>query len=579
MSWSCSKRSAGAAGARPGDALDPVPAAAGGREPGEGPGPWPGERPGHAGLVEATLGVVRSGLGHGLSALGAAGIIGGVAGAAGRAGAGIRVDLDAIPGRERGAAPEATLLGAPSARMVLTARPERLGEIAKICARSGVASAVIGRVTGGGELTVVEGGLDAMGEPNPGAREIARVPLRALVPEAITVERLAAPPPRRGMAHAPDVAEPAGEDLPERGMDPGAVLLGLIGSPNLASQGWVAAPGERSAPGETPAQGLRVVSGDRRVAVLPVTGSRRALVVAIGGNAAVSAMDPCLGAALSVADTARRVSTTGARPLAITYCLAFGDPTRPEAFWQLQEAVRGLGDARRALGLPVAGGTVSLFGDGSRALVAPVPEIAVLGLTDDAASLVEEAFGEAGDVALLAGATGTGLAGSAYAGLAGPAAADGPPALDLAAEGAVQAFIRDAVAAGLVRSARDVRGGGLAVALGEMAIRGAVGGRFRVAVASEPAVALFGESPSRIVLTARPGDVASVHSLADRCGVPLAELGIVGGTRLLVEMVGEGATGAAEGRGAGIADALEVMLADLRHAWEQGLPRALGVDA
>ena len=561
----------GSGGGGAGNAPDPVPARAGGRELGEGPGRRSGERPGHAGLIDATLEVVRAGFVDTLSALGAAGIIGGVAGTAGRAGAGIRVDLDAIPGREPGAAPEATLLDAPSARMVLTARPERLGEIALICARSRVASVVIGRVTGGGDLTVVKGGLDAMGEPNPGAREIARVPLRALAPETVTVERLAAPPPRRGTAPAPGVAEPVREDLPERGMDPGAVLLGLLGSPNLASQARVAAPGERPAPG------LPVVSGDRRVAVLRITGTRRALVVAIGGNAAVSEMDPCLGAALSVADTARRVSTTGARPLAITHCLAFGDPSRPEAFWQLQEAVRGLGDAGRALGLPVAGGTVSLVGDGSRAAVAP--EIAVLGLTDDAASLVEEAFGEAGDIALLAGATGPGLAGSAYAGLAGPAAADGPPALDLAAEAAVQAFIRDAVAAGLVTAARDVRGGGLAVALGQMAIRGAVGGRFRVAVASEPAVALFGESPSRIVVTVRSGDAAAVHSLADRRGVPLAELGTIGGTRLLVEMVGEGATGAAEGRGAGIADALEVMLTDLRHAWEQGLPRALGVDA
>jgi phosphoribosylformylglycinamidine synthase len=280
-----------------------------------------------------------------------------------------------------------------------------------------------------------------------------------------------------------------------------------------------------------------------------------------------------------VAEAARSISATGARPLAVTHCLAFGDPTRPEAFWQLGEAVRGLGDACRALALPVVGGTVSVVDGGSGPAAAAVPEIAVLGLADDAASLVEGAFDEAGDIALLAGAAGPGLAGSAYAGLAGLAAGDEPPALDLAAERAVQAFIRDAIGARLVTSARGVGAGGLAVALGEMAIRGAVGGRFRVAVASEPAVALFGESPSRVVLTVRSGDVAALHSLAERSGVPLAELGTVGGMRLLVELVGEGATGAAEGRGAGIADALEVMLVDLRHAWEQGLPRALGVEA
>ncbi len=528
---------------------------------------------GDAALVEATLEVVGSGLADGLSALGAAGIIDGVAEAAGDAGAGIRVDLDAIPGRSPGAAAEATLFASASARMVLTARPEHLSEIVTICARSGVRCNVIGRVTGDGDIAVVEGGLDATGDPNPGAREIARLPVRALAPEAVVVERLAAPPPRRRMAPAPGLREPAGEELPERGMDPGAVLLGLLGSPNLASRVRVNAPDARPTPGRT------VVDGDREAAVLRMAGTRRALVVAMGGNAAVSATDPFLGATLSVAETARRISATGARPLAVTPCLAFGDPTRPEAFWQLGEAVRGLGEACRALALPVVGGTVSLVGDGSGPALAAVPKIAVLGLSDDAASLVEAAFDKTGDIALLAGSAGPGLAGSAYAGLAGLAADDEPPALDLAAERAVQAFIRDAIAARLVTSARGVAGGGLAVALGEMAIRGAVGGRFRVAVASEPAVALFGEGPSRVVLTVRSGDVAAVHSLADRCGVPLAELGTVGGTRLLVELVGEGATGAAEGRGAGIADALEVSLVDLRHAWQHGLPGALGVEA
>jgi phosphoribosylformylglycinamidine synthase len=202
-----------------------------------------------------------------------------------------------------------------------------------------------------------------------------------------------------------------------------------------------------------------------------------------------------------------------------------------------------------------------------------------VGLLDDVALLIGPAFAADGDVALLAGATGPGLGGSAYAALAGLAAEDGLPGLDLAAEAAAQAFIRAAIAAGSVTAAQDVSGGGLAVALAEMAIWGGRGGRFRVAVASSPAVALFGESPSRIVLTVRPADVPAVRALASRHGVPLAELGTVGGPRLLVELVGVGATGAAEGRGASVADPLEVTLGDMRHAWEHGLPRALGEEA
>ncbi len=160
-----------------------------------------------------------------------------------------------------------------------------------------------------------------------------------------------------------------------------------------------------------------------------------------------------------------------------------------------------------------------------------------------------------------------------------PAAADDdPPALDLAREVALQAFLRAAVGAGLVAAAQDVSRGGLAVALAEMAIWGGRGGRFRVPVAGSPAVALFGESPSRAVVAARPGAVPALRALAAEHGVLLVELGTTGGDGFVVELAGEGATGAAEERGAGVADAIELDLGDLRHAWEHGLPRALGVE-
>jgi phosphoribosylformylglycinamidine synthase len=399
------------------------------------------------------------------------------------------------------------------------------------------------------------------------------VPARALASEAIVFDRPAAPPARRRRAPAPGIPETAGHNLPERGMDPGAVLLGLLGSPNLASRAWVAEQYDRHVQTNT------VGGAGHGAAVLRVKGTRRALVATTDGNEAVSAIDPYLGAALSVAEAARNVSITGARPLGVTNCLNFGDPTRPEAFWQLREAVRGLGDACRALGLPVTGGNVSLYNEAPGSAIAPTPEIGIVGLLDDVALLVGPAFAADGDVALLAGATGPGLGASAYAALAGLAAEDSLPGLDLAAEAAVQAFVRDAITARSVTAAQDVSGGGLAVALAEMAIWGGRGGRFRVAVASAPAVALFGESPSRIVLTVRPADVPAVRALASRHGVPLAELGTVGGSRLLVELFGVGATGAAEGRGESVADAVEVTLSDLRHAWEHGLPRALGEEA
>jgi len=240
--------------------------------------------------------------------------------------------------------------------------------------------------------------------------------------------------------------------------------------------------------------------------------------------------------------------------------------------------VRGLGDACRALGIPVTGGNVSLYNEAPGSAIAPTPVIGVVGLADDVETLVGPAFAGDGETVLVAGATGPGLGGSAYAGLAG-GGDDDPPTLDLHREVALQAFLRDAIAARLVSAAQDVSHGGLAVALAEMAIWGARGGRFRVPVAGSPAVALFGESPSRAVLAAAPGDLQALRDLAAAREVPLAELGVTGGGRLLIDLAGEGATGAAEGRGARVADAVDLALADLRHAWEHGLPRALGVEA
>ncbi len=523
-------------------------------------------------LIEATLEIIERGLAEGIQDLGAAGITCGVAETADRAGTGILVDLDAVPRREPGMAPFEVLISESQERMIAIVRPDRQPEIAAVCGRWGIPCAVIGRVTADGDITVVEGGLDADGRPNAGARELARVAARALASEAIVFERLAAPPARHRAAPSPGLPPAPSELLPERGMDPGAVLLGLLGSPNLASRRCIYEQYDQHV-------GTNTVAGPGRgAAVLRIKGTRRALVATTDCDQAVAALDPYLGAAMSVAEATRNVSVTGARPLGVTNCLNFGDPTRPEAFWELQEAVRGLGDACRALGVPVTGGNVSLYNEAPGSAIAPTPEIGVVGLADDVDALVGPAFLADGEGVFLAGAAGPGLGGSAYAALAG-GGDDDPPALDLLREVALQAFLRDGIAAGLVTAAQDVSRGGLAVALAEMAMWGCRGGRFRVAVAGAPAVALFGESPSRAVVTARTDGAPALVALAAEHGVPLVELGVSGGERLVIDLVGEGATGAAEGRGARVADAVDVALADLRHAWDHGLPRALGEEA
>ena len=513
-------------------------------------------------LIEASLELIERGLVEGLQDLGAGGITCATSETADRAGTGMSVDLDAVPRREPGMAAFEVLISESQERMLAIARPDREAAIREVCERWGIPCATIGRVTDDGDIAVTEGSL-----------EIVRVPARALTSDAIVHDRLALAPPRRRLAPAPGIPAAGPDRLPERGMDPGAVLLALLGSTNLASRRPVYEQYDSTVQVGT------VAGPGRGAAVLRVKGTTKALVATTDANAPVGALDPWLGAALSVAEATRNVSITGARPLGVTNCLNFGDPTRPEAFWQLAEAVRGLGDACRALGLPVTGGNVSLYNESPAGAILPTPEIGVVGLLDDIASLVGPAFAAEGDAVILVGEAAEGLAGSEYARLAGTAAEDGPPPLDLERERRLQAFARDAAGRGLAASMQDVSGGGLAVTLAECAIWGGIGAVLRVPVAHSPAVDLFGESPSRVVVTTRARHAPALELLARGHGLPYQRLGSTGGSRLVIELAGAGATGAAEERGSRVADPIDLAVADLAHTWEHGLARALDWEA
>jgi len=521
-------------------------------------------------LIEASLELIRGGLVAGLQDLGAGGITCATSETADRAGTGMRVELAAIPRRESDMEPVEVLISESQERMLAVVEPAQWEAVRAVCGRWGLPVAVIGRVTGDGDVTVVD---------DAGA-ELARIPASALTSDAIVHRRVAAAPVRRRAAPAPGAPMTASDGLPERGMDPAAVLTALLGSANLASRRPVFEQYDSTVQANT------VAGPGHGAAIIRIKGTSKALVASTDANQAIGALDPWLGAAMSVAEATRNVAITGARPLGVTNCLNYGDPTRPEAFWQLSEGVRGLADACRALGLPVTGGNVSLYNESPTGPIAPTPEIGVVGLLEDVATRVDPAWRQPGDRVLLVGEMTPGLAGSAYAALAGLAAEDGPPSLDLERERCLQVFIREAAARGLLASAQDVSGGGLAVALAECALwadrdRG-LGAALRVSVASSPAVDLFGESPSRIVVSATPRHAPALLLLARQHGLPIEDLGEVtarpadGTATLLVELHGAGATGAAEDRGSRVADALVVGLDELRHAWEGGLSRALG---
>ena len=510
-------------------------------------------------LIEASLELVERGLIEGLQDLGAAGLTCATSEMADRGGTGMRIDLDAVPRRETGMAPFEVMISESQERMLAVVRPEQLDAVLEVCRRWALPAVLVGTVTDDGDVVVASG-----------ADELARVPARALVSDSIELQRVAAPPQRRRAAPAPGETPLSHDGLPERGMDPGAVLEALLGHANVSSRAWVTTQYDQTVGADT------VAGCDRAAGVLRVKGTSKGLVIATDSQPFVALQDPALGAALAVAECARNVAVTGARPLGLTNCLNFGDPGNPEAYWQLAESIRGLAEACRALGIPVTGGNVSLYNESPLGRIAPTAQIGVVGLIDELDLLVRPEFGDEGDQVVLLGETAPGLAGSVYERLAGIAPDDGAPALDLRREAALQRVLIAAAGDAMLVSAHDVSAGGLAVCLAESAIWGDIGADLQLAVAQAPAVALFGESPSRAVVTVKPARWPELARLAAGQRVACRRLGTLGGERLRIRLSGVGATGAAEARGAGVADELDVAIPELRRAWQHGLPRALG---
>jgi phosphoribosylformylglycinamidine synthase len=337
----------------------------------------------------------------------------------------------------------------------------------------------------------------------------------------------------------------------------------LLVRPGLGSVGGVISQYDSTVGGDT------VEGPGRGAAVVRVTGTTKGLAMAVDGLAAASSLDPRLGAALSVAQAARNVAVTGARPLGVTDCLNFGDPTRPEVFWAFEQAVRGIADACRAMGLPVVGGNVSFYNESPGGPILPTPEVGVVGLLDDVSRRIRPAFAADGDAVAVIGGGDTGLAGSAFAEWAGSAPDDRLPRLDLAHEAALYRFLVAAANHRLLTAAQDVGVGGLGVALAEMALWGDRGARLVLGGEFPPTFELFAEGPSRVVVTSRSTDEAAVVALAGEHAVPLVRLGVTGGDRLVVAVDRLAEPSA---RSAGWDTVLDVHLSVLRQAWDSAMP-------
>jgi phosphoribosylformylglycinamidine synthase len=316
-------------------------------------------------------------------------------------------------------------------------------------------------------------------------------------------------------------------------VDLGAALLRVLASPTVANKRWVYRQYDSTVRTNT------MVGPGSDAAVVRVKGTAKALAMATDCNGRYCWLDPFEGARLAVAEACRNVAASGAVPIAATNCLNFGNPERPEIMGQLVAAIRGMGEACLALGTPITGGNVSLYNETDGKAIYPTPVIGVVGLLDDASKALTSWFKQEGDAVYLLGDTAADLGGSELLKVVHGKVAGRPPRLDLAAEKRLHELMASAAAAGLLHSAHDPSDGGLAVALAECSFRGeeiGLGGSFDLAPKLRDDLALFAESPSRMVVTTH--DEGALQESARRHDVPCQRLGAVGGDRLTLTAVG-----------------------------------------
>ena len=288
----------------------------------------------------------------------------------------------------------------------------------------------------------------------------------------------------------------------------------------------------------------------------------KGLALSTDGKGRYGSLDPYLGAAHAVAEAARNVAVTGATPLAITNCLNFGNPERPEVMWQFAEAIRGMGDACMALGTPVTGGNVSFYNEAAGSAIWPTPVIGMLGLLADYRLRVPTGFPRAGLAVYQLGETFAELGGGEFAEVVLGVVAGKPPALDLARESALIALLVAAAGEDVLASAHDCSDGGVAIALAEAAIEGGHGFAVTLTGADLPAhIAMFSESASRAIVSANPDGEARLLELAGDHGVPLTRLGETGGPRAVID------------------EMLDATVDQLRESYEGALPALLGEPA
>ena len=491
-------------------------------------------------LLEAVLELTNLNLLVGMQDMGAAGIICSSAEMADKGGVGMEIDLSKVPLREKGMIPYEILLSESQERMLLVVRKGKDREVMKIAGKWGLNCVKIGKVVIGSELKFRMKG-----------NESATVPAESLVLGG-------GAPVYHRESKQPDYLEKLREfdvsdiEVPE---DLESTFLKLLASSNIASKRWIYRQYDSTVqsntihgPGQADAAVMRIKEAPNK-----------AIALKTDGNGRYTYINPRKGGMIAVAEAARNVVCTGAKPLAITNCLNFGNPEDPEVFWTFKEAVAGIGEACKVLETPVTGGNVGFYNENPKGAVFPTPVIGMLGLIEDLAHVRQSGFVDEGDFIILLGNLGGCVGGSEYLNLIHGRVEGDVPNIDLEYEKMVQDSVLEGIRQGVIKSAHDISDGGLAIALAECCIvgRNNLGANIVISRKIRDDELLFGETQSAIIVTISESDLMRIEEVSGKFQIPCETIGKVSGNSLSINSF------------------LDIAVSKLRKIYESALPELL----
>src|SRR2546427_7820984 len=469
-------------------------------------------------LLEACLELLARDAVAGIQDMGAAGLTCSTCETASRAGSGIEIDLAKVPKREPGMTPYEIMLSESQERMLIIARRGKENLVREIFGKWDVPCAEIGHVTDDGMMRVRNNGAIA-----------AEIPAKPLAQEAPLYSRKA----RKPTTEITETTELFNKISVTSVSSVVESLRQLLRDPTIASKNWVYRQYD------PPVRTGTLVKPGSDAAVFFVRYANKILAATTDCNSLYCSLDPRTGGKIAVAEAARNLTCSGARPLAVTDNLNFGNPYKPENFWQLREAVEGIAEACRAFGTPVTGGNVSLYNESPGGVVDPTPTIAMVGLIDDEKHITTQWVKEAGDEIILVGKIGNELGGSQFLKVCHGRKIGPSPSVNLGHEIKIQNAVRELIRGGLVKSAHDCSEGGLAVALTECCFNPEklLGAEIDLKAGETPVTAaLFNESQSRIVISVDSKDAQKTTAILQQSGIPFQRLGQVEGNELRIRL-------------------------------------------